>query len=310
VNSNLPKVAIVGSGNVGSNAALLTALSVAADIALVDIVEGLAEGRALDISQALAILGNETRVSGDSDYGSIDGADIVVVTAGLPRSPGMTRTDLLHKNAAIVRSAAKEIVRYAAGATVIIVTNPLDVMTDLAWRETGLDPRKVMGMGGLLDSGRFNYFLSRAAGVARGSIDAVVVGSHGDEMVPVSRLATAAGVPLERLIGAPALSEAAEKAKHGGAEIVGLLKKGSAAYAPGAALSLMIKSLVADEKRVFSVCCRPSGEYGYDDIYLNLPAVLGRGGVENILELDLSPAEQQALARSADAVRSMRAELT
>jgi malate dehydrogenase len=310
VNSNLPKIAIIGSGNVGSNAALLTALSVTADIALVDIVDGLAEGRALDISQALAILGNETRVSGGSDYGAIGGSDIVVVTAGLPRQPGMTRTDLLHKNAAIIRSAAAEIVEHAPGATLVIVTNPLDVMTHLAWLETGLKPEKVLGMGGLLDSGRFNHFLSKAAGVARGSIEAIVIGSHGDEMVPVSRLATAGGVPLERIIGSAALAEAAEKAKHGGAEIVGLLKKGSAAYAPGAALSLMIKSLLGDEKRVFSVCCRPSGEYGYEDIYLNLPAVLGRGGVESIIELELSPAEKEALARSAEAVRSMTAELT
>ena len=303
------KVAIIGSGNVGSNAALFTAMSGAADIVLLDIVEGLAEGRALDLSQALAIIGNDTKVTGGDDFALLAGADIVVVTAGLPRRPGMTRIDLLHKNAGIIRSATGHIKAHAAGAIVIVVTNPLDIMAHLAWRELGGPAERVIGMGGLLDSGRFTYFLSEAAQVARASTDAVVIGSHGDEMVPVTSRAAAGGVAFADLLSDTELAQAAESARMGGAQIVGLLKKGSAAYGPGAAISLMLKSIIHDEKRVFSVCAYTRGEYGQQDIYLNLPTVLGAGGVERIVEMDLSDTETDALALSAQAVRKMLKEL-
>ncbi len=304
-----PKVAIIGSGNVGSNAALFTALSGVADLVLLDIVAGLAAGRALDMSQSLAIIGNDTRITGGDDFALLAGADIVVVTAGLPRRPGMTRVDLLHKNAGIIRSTMAHIKEHAPDSIVIIVTNPLDAMTHLARQELGGPVEKIMGMGGLLDSGRFTYFLSEAAGASRASTQAMVIGSHGDEMVPVTSQAAAGGASFTRLIGEAALNEAAESARNGGAQIVGLLKTGSAAYGPGAAISLMVQSILRDEKRVFSVCAYARGEYGQSDIYLNLPVALGAKGVEKIIEMDLSQSETEALAVSAKAVRAMLKEL-
>lgn len=302
-------VAIIGSGNVGANAALLSALSGTADIALVDIAEGLAAGKALDISQALAILGLDDKVVGGEDYALIDGADIVVMTAGLARKPGMSRTDLLHKNAAIVTSAAAQIKARAPEAIVIVVTNPLDAMAYLVWRETGFPSERVMGMGGLLDTGRFINFLAEAADVDRSTIEAIVVGAHGDEMVPVSSLATTAGAPFTEALGDEELAAAAEKTRHGGAELVGLLKTGSAAYGPGAAVSMMVNAILADDKRVLSVCCLAQGQFGQSDIYLNLPAVLGAGGVERIIELDLQKSERLELAASAASVRALLNEL-
>ena len=303
------KISIIGSGNVGANAALLTAVSGVADIVLVDVVDGLAKGKALDISHALSIMGIDAKVDGHAHFTYIVDSKIVVVTAGLARQPGMSRTDLLYKNAAIVKSVMAQVKNYAPNAIVIMVTNPLDAMTHLAWRETGFPPERVMGMGGLLDSGRFIYFLAEAAGVDRSTVEALVIGSHGDEMVPLAGLATASGRTLEMILGQEALAEVAEKTRRGGAEIVGLLKTGSAAYGPGAAISLMVKSIINDEKRVFPVCCLARGEYGQDGIYLNLPAVLGARGVERIVKLELPEAEQDALAASAAAVRKMLQEL-
>lgn len=310
MNEGQPKVSIIGSGNVGANAALLTAITGAADIVLIDVAEGLAAGKALDISQALAILGVETKVEGYGDYAYTAGSEVVVITAGLARQPGMSRSDLLHKNAGIVKSVIGQIKKYAPEAIIVVVTNPVDVMTYLAWQETGFPPERVMGMGGLLDSGRFVYFLAEAApGVARSMVEALVIGAHSDEMVPLARLATAGGKTFELLLGQEALANAAEKTRHGGAEIVGLLKTGSAAFGPGAAISLMVKAILLDEKRIFPVCCLAQGEYGQNDIYLNLPAIIGASGVEGIVELELNEAERDALAASASSVRAMLKEL-
>jgi len=299
------KVAVIGSGNVGANTAFLVALLGIADTVLVDIAEGLAKGKALDIAQALAIFGLDEKIAGDSDYGLVKGADIVVITAGLPRSPGMSRTDLLSKNAAIIRSVTAEIKQLAANAIVIVVTNPVDVMTDLTWRELGFAPEKVIGMGGLLESGRFIHFLSETVGVPHSSVRATVIGSHGDEMVALASLATVGDQNIKEIVGAESLLEAVERTKHGGAEIVGLMKTGSAGYAPAAAISMMINSILLNEKRVFSVSCRAQGEYGQNDIYLNLPAVLGAAGVEQIIELKLADKEKKELAASTSAVREM-----
>lgn len=303
------KVSIIGSGNVGANAALLTALSGVADIVLVDVAEGLAAGKALDISHALAILGNDTKVEGYSTYECTADSEVVVITAGLARQPGMSRSDLLHKNAAIMKSVIAQVKEHSPEAIIIVVTNPLDVMTYLTWRESGFPAQRVMGMGGLLDSGRFVHFLAEAAEVDRSTIEALVIGSHGDEMLPLSRLAAAGGKVFEQILGQEALSAAAEKTKTGGAQIVGLLKTGSAAYGPGAAISLMVKSIIADEKRIFSVCCKTDGKYGQNDIYLNLPAIIGANGVEGIVELNLNEAERDALGASASSVRTMLEEL-
>jgi malate dehydrogenase len=309
MNKKQAKVSIIGSGNVGANAALFTAISGVADIVLVDVAEGLAAGKALDISQALAILGIDTKIEGHNHYDVTADSQVVVITAGLARQPGMSRSDLLHKNAAIMKSVVRQVKKYSPEAIIIVVTNPLDVMTFLAFKETGFPSSRVMGMGGLLDSGRFVHFLAEAANVNRSAIEALVIGSHGDEMVPLSRLATAGGKVFEQLLGQEALSAVAEKTRGGGAQIVGLLKTGSAAYGPGAAISMMIKSIVNDEKRVFSVCSLATGEYGQNDIYLNLPTVIGASGVEGIIEMNINEAERDALAASASSVRAMLAEL-
>ncbi|HEB12393.1 MAG TPA: malate dehydrogenase, partial [Actinobacteria bacterium] len=223
------KVAIIGSGNVGANTALLTALLGVADIALVDIADGLAEGRALDIAQALAILQLDDQVTGGSDYGLIEGSDVVVITAGLPRAPGMSRVDLLHKNAAVIKTISAEIKKRAPDAIVVVVTNPVDIMTYLVWRETGFEPQKVFGMGGLLDSGRFSHFLSVASGGLPSLTRALVIGSHDDNMVPLASLATLDNQSFEGLIEKDSLSASVDQTKHGGAQIVKLLKTGSAA---------------------------------------------------------------------------------
>lgn len=299
------KVAIVGSGNVGSNAALFTALGGGVDVVLVDVVEGLAAGRALDLAQALAILKVDSKISGGGDFAMMAGADIVVVTAGLPRSPGMSRSDLLQKNGAIIESVCREIKNHAAGAIVIIVTNPLDVMTYLARRHLGAAPERVIGMGGVLDSGRFTYFLSQATGKPVSTLETMVIGAHSDEMVPLGSRATFGGQKLSGPAGEEVLATSAEQARRGGAQIVGLLQKGSAAYGPGAAVSRMVRSILFDEKQAFSTCCYARGEYGLTDIYINLPAVLGAGGVEEIIEFDLTDQERQALAESAEVVREL-----
>ncbi len=303
------KVAIIGSGNVGANTALLTALLGVADVALVDIADGLAEGRALDISQSLAILKLDDRVTGGSDYGLIEGADVVVITAGSPRMPGMSRVDLLHKNATVVKSICAEIKKRTPDAIVVVVTNPVDIMTFLACRETGFSSEKVFGMGGLLDSGRFSHFLSVASGGLPSATEAMVIGSHDDNMVPVTSLAALDKNGFEGLIGKEKLSETVDQTKHGGAQIVKLLKTGSAAYGPAAALSTMLNAIIVGDKRIFSVCCLARGQYGLKDIYINLPAQLGAGGVEKIIELEISDEEQKALELGATSIRDMLKEL-
>ncbi|HEB12573.1 MAG TPA: malate dehydrogenase [Actinobacteria bacterium] len=303
------KVAIIGSGNVGANTALLTALLGVADIALVDIADGLAEGRALDISQALAILQLDDRVTGGSDFKLIEGADVVVITAGSPRAPGMSRVDLLHKNATAVKAICAEIKKRTPDAIVVVVTNPVDIMTYLAWRETGFKPQKVFGMGGLLDSGRFTHFLSVASGALPSSTKAIVIGSHDDNMVPVASLANMDKRRFRDLIGKESLSATVDQTKHGGAQIVKLLKTGSAAYGPAAALSTMLNAIIVGDGQNFSVCCQPHGEYGLRDIYINLPAKLGAGGVEQIIELKISGKEKKALELGASSIRDMLKEL-
>ncbi|MCK4267748.1 MAG: malate dehydrogenase [Actinomycetia bacterium] len=303
------KVAIIGSGNVGSNTAFLVALLGVANIALIDVAEGLAEGRALDICQALSILQLDEDVVGGQDFALLKGAEIVIITAGFPRKPGMSRKDLLDKNAAIIKSVCAEIKEKAPDAIVIVVTNPVDAMAHLAWKELGFAHEKVIGMGGMLDSGRFIHFITEATGVARSAVQAVVIGSHSDQMVPLTSFVRVGDEDSDFPVKESVLSGAAEKTKHGGAEIVKLLKTGSAAYGPAAALSTMINSIIDDEKQVFSVCTLAQGEYGLSDIYVNLPVQLGADGAGQIVEIELSEEEEKALELSADSIREMLSEL-
>lgn len=305
----MKKTSIIGSGNVGATAALLIAAQGLADVTLLDIVEGTPQGKALDMSQAMALFDSNAKIRGTNDYGDLADSDVVVVTAGLPRRPGMPRSDLLSKNAAIVGSVVERVVKHAPQAILLMVTNPLDAMTYLAYKKSGWPKHRVMGMGGLLDTSRMRYYLAEAGGTAITGVEAMVVGAHGDDMVPVSSLAELDERRAGELLGKDVLSGIAEKTRHGGAEIVGLLKTGSAFYAPGASVATMVKAILKDEKETISTCCLAEGEYGQNGLFLNLPAIIGAGGVEKIVELDLSPDESAALKRSAESVRASIEEL-
>ncbi len=303
------KITIIGSGNVGATAAFLIAGSGLADVVLLDIIEGVPQGKALDMSQAVPLMEAETSILGTNNYADITDSDVVVVTAGLPRRPGMSRLDLLGGNGAIITQVVEKVSEFAPNAVLIIVTNPLDVMSFLAYRKGGRPKQQVIGMGGLLDSARWRYFLSIAANVPTTKVGGLVIGAHGNTMVPLASLATISGRPATEFISPSDMKSVVEKTKHGGAEIVGLLKTGSAFYAPGTAIFTMIKAIINDEKRIISTCCLPDGEYGQSGLFLNLPAVIGAGGLEKIIELDISAAEKEALNLSAAGIREANKEL-
>lgn len=286
----------------GATAAFLIARG-GISVRLMDIVEGLAEGKALDMCQALALEGSAATVSGSTGFVAISGADVVVVTAGLARRPGMSRSDLLQKNAAIVSAIAGEIRVKAPDAKVIVVTNPLDVTTYVMLRETGFPGERVIGMGGVLDSGRMRYFLAQAAGVSAPQVECMVIGAHGDQMLPLTRVATVQGKLAGELLGPDALESVAARTRGGGAEIVSLLKTGSAYFAPGAAINLMVRAIILDEQLLAPCCVSFNGQYGLSDICLGAPARLGASGVSEIVELPLSSAESALLLESAAAVR-------
>jgi len=302
------KITIIGSGNVGSTAAFLIAGFGLADVVLLDIIEGVPQGKALDMSQAVPLMEAETSILGTNDYADIADSDVVVVTAGLPRRPGMSRLDLLEKNGAIITQVVEKVNEFAPNAIMLIVTNPLDVMVYLAYRKSGRPKERVIGMGGLLDSARWRYFLSVAANVPVTKVGGIVIGAHGNTMVPLASQATISGRPATELIKATDMESIVEKTKHGGAEIVGLLKTGSAFYAPGTAIFTMVKAIINDEKRLISTCCLPGGEYGQSGLFLNLPAVIGAGGLEKIVELDISASEKKALELSAAGIKKANAE--
>jgi len=292
----MPKVTIVGAGNVGGAAAERLARSPRIDdLVLVDAIPGLAEGIALDVSQCAALDGFDTRIVGSTDYGPTEYSDVVVVTAGRARQPGQSRMDLLSMNAAIV----SEVVAHAASkspyAVLIVVTNPLDEMTYLSWRVSGFPTERVMGMAGVLDTARYRLFLSMELGVPAAEIEASTLGSHGDTMVPIVSASSVGGTPLGDLLPTSALERIARRTRDGGAEIVALLKKGSAFHAPGASIAAMVESIVEDRRRTLPTCAWVEGAYGIDGVFLGVPAVLGRRGVEEVVELPLSVSELAAL---------------
>ncbi len=297
-----PKVTVVGAGQVGATAAELLLLHGVADVVLVDVVEGVPQGKALDLMHLRSVERFGPTVLGTNDYDDTAGSDVVVITAGLPRKPGMTRDDLLAANSDVVRSVVAQAVDASPEAVFVCVTNPLDVMTYLAWKESGLPHERVMGMGGVLDSARFAFAVARHTGAPIDEIDALAMGAHGDAMVPMPRFTTINDVPITELLTAHEVDELVERTIFGGAEVVALLKTGSAFYAPAGSIVAMVRAILEDSGALLPSCVRLTGEYGIDDVYLSVPARLGAGGVQSIPELALNDAELDALQRSANAV--------
>lgn len=297
------KLTIVGAGNVGATAAHWAASKELADIVLVDVVEGVPQGKALDLLEAAPIEGYDVDIVGTNSYEATAGSDVVVITAGIARKPGMSRDDLLRTNYEIVSSVVREIVKYSPETHIIVVSNPVDVMTYVALKESGFPKARVMGQAGVLDSTRFRTFLAQELGVSVEDVSAFVMGAHGDSMVPLVRYSYAGGIPVEKLIPKERLDAIVERTRHGGGEIVNLLKTGSAYYAPGAAAIQMAEAILKDKKRILPAIAYLEGEYGQEDICAGVPILLGAGGVEKIFEIELTEEERAAFQRSVDAVR-------
>ena len=300
------KVTVVGAGNVGATCAdVLATREIANEIVLLDIKEGFAEGKALDIWQTAPINLYDSRTIGcTNDYARTADSDVVVITSGLPRKPGMSRDDLIATNAGIVKTVTENVVKHSPNAIIIVVSNPLDVMTYCAFLNANMPSSRVFGMAGVLDTARYRAFLAEELNVSPKDIQAVLMGGHGDTMVPLPRYTTVAGIPVSELIDEARLNDIIERTKFGGGEIVKLLGT-SAWYAPGAAAAQMVEAVVRDQKRIFPVCAWLQGEYGFSDIYLGVPVVLGKNGIEKIIELHLNDAERALLADSAEAVKGV-----
>jgi malate dehydrogenase len=299
------KVSIIGAGNVGATTAQLVVQSGIADVVLFDIVEGLPQGKALDLAEACPLWNSPSRIKGTNTFYDTTDSDIVVITAGLARKPGMSRSDLLHANASIVKEACKEIANTSQNAILIVVTNPMDVMAQLAWKTTEFSCKRVIGMGGILDSSRLTAFLSWDLDISPEDVKAIVLGGHGDEMVPLSRFTTVKGIPITELLPKRKIDALIQRTRNGGAEIVALLKSGSAYYAPSASTFHMIKSILHDEKRLLPCAAFLNGEYRVKDIYMGVPAILGKEGVERIVELKLTREERAQFRRSCLSVRKL-----
>lgn len=297
------KIGVVGAGQVGATLVQRLAERQLGDVVMIDIVEGVPQGKALDLAESAPLEGYDARLVGSNTYEPLSGADLVVVTAGLPRKPGMTRDDLLKKNAEIVGGVTDQIVRHAPDAFIVVVSNPLDVMTHLAWARSRFDKRRVMGMAGVLDSARFRAFIAMELAVSVKDVSAMVLGGHGDDMVPLPRYSTVSGIPITELLPKEAIDRLIARTRNGGAEIVQLLKTGSAYYAPSASVVQMVESVLLDQRRILPCCVRLEGEYGLSDVFAGVPVVLGEKGVERIVEVRLSAEEKKALQASAEHVR-------
>ena len=301
------KVTVVGAGNVGATCAnVLATREVANEVVLLDIKEGFAEGKALDIWETAPINLYDTRTVGSTnDYSKTAGSDVVVITSGLPRKPGMSRDDLIATNAGIVKTVTENVMKHSPDAILVIVSNPLDVMTYCAYLTAKVDSKRVFGMAGILDTARYRAFLAEELNVSPKDIQAVLMGGHGDTMVPLPRYTTVGGIPVTELIDEDKLNAIVERTKKGGGEIVNLLGT-SAWYAPGAAAAQMVEAIVRDQRRVFPCCAWLTGEYGVNDLYLGVPVILGKNGIERIIELDLNEDEKALLATSEKAVRDVK----
>ncbi|MEJ2696941.1 MAG: malate dehydrogenase [Candidatus Sulfobium sp.] len=299
------KVSIIGAGNVGATTAMLLAHMNVADIMLVDIVEGVPQGRALDIAESCPLYSSSVSVTGSNGYEDTAESDVLVVTAGFPRKPGMSRDDLLKANAEIVGKVAEETVKQSAHAVIIVVTNPMDAMAQLVLRVSGFPESRVVGMGGVLDSARFRRFVAWEMGVSPGDVEALVMGGHGSGMVPLPRFTTVKGVPITSLLSPERVAALIERTRKGGDEIVSHLKTGSAFYAPAASVCQMIKSIICDEKRVLPCSAYLRGQYGFEGVYAGVPVVLASSGVERIIELELEEAEKKDFGKSVSSVSAL-----
>ena len=299
------KISIIGAGNVGATTALLLSQKDVCDLVLLDIDEGIAEGKALDMMQAGSILDNSTKIIGTNDYRFIEDSRVVIITAGIQRKIGMSRDDLLEVNTDIMKEVCTNVKKFAPNAILIIVSNPLDAMVHVAKKVTGFFDKKVIGMAGVLDSARFKTFISMITKVSSQNINATVLGGHGDDMVPLSRLANVNGVPITQIMDDEIIGNIEEKTRNGGAEIVSFLKTGSAFYAPSASVVEMVLSIILDQKKILPVCTKLNGEYGYEDIFLGVPAVLGKTGVEKIVEVKLKEDEKISLDDTAMRVKKI-----
>jgi malate dehydrogenase len=301
------KVTVVGAGAVGATCAdNIARKELCSELVLLDIKEGVAEGKAIDMMQSATVIGFDTKIIGSTnDYSKTANSDVAVITSGLPRKPGMTREELIGINAGIVKGVTENILKYSPDAIIIIISNPMDTMTYLALQATGLPKNRIFGLGGILDSSRFKYYLSTAIGCSPNDLQGFVVGGHGDTtMIPLTRLATYQGVPVSKYLDAETLKKVAADTMVGGATLTGLLGT-SAWYAPGATGAALVESILRDEKKLFTCCVSLDGEYGQKDICIGVPVILGRNGVEKIIQYDLNEEEQAAFNKSADAVRSM-----
>lgn len=299
------KIALIGAGNIGGTLAYLSVVKELGDVVLFDVVEGLPQGKALDLLQSAPVLDSSLRITGTNDYKDIKGADVCIVTAGIARKPGMSRDDLLNTNSKIMKSVAQGIKEFARDSLVIVISNPLDAMVTLCQRETGIPANKVLGMAGVLDSARYRAFLAEEIGVSAASINAMVLGGHGDDMVPIRSHTTVNGIPVTQFIKAERLLEIENRVRKAGGEVVSLLKTGSAFYSPATSAILMAESYLNDQKKVLPCAAKLGGEYGYEGIYIGVPSVIGAGGVEKIIELELSDSEKQALNVSATKVQEL-----
>jgi malate dehydrogenase len=299
----MAKISVIGAGNVGATTVQRLAELELGEIVMTDVVEGMPQGKALDLMQAGAIKGYDTSILGSNDYADIDDSDLVIITAGIARKPGMTREDLIKTNAKIIVDISKNIAKYAPESIVLSVTNPLDIITSVAMKSTGFETRKVFGMSGVLDAGRFATFIAEELKCSRKDVQAMVIGGHGDLMVPLPQYTTVSGIPLPDLLPENTISRLVDRTVNGGAEIVELLKQGSAFYAPSSAIVSMAEAVIKDTKRVLPACAYLEGQYGQEGIYFGVPVKLGASGVEEIIELKLEQNQQEILKKSAENIR-------
>ena len=303
------KITIVGAGNVGATCAHWAAAKELGDIVLIDVAEGIPQGKALDLMEAAPVEGYDSVIIGTNDFADTADSDVVVITAGMARKPGMSRDDLLNINAGIVRSVTEQVAKYSPNAYLLVVTNPVDVSAYIAYKASGFPANRVFGLSGVLDSARFRTFIARELNVSFEDVTSFVLGGHGDDMVPMVRYTYVGGIPVEKLIPADRLEAMVERARKGGAEIVNYLKTGSAFYAPSASVMQMAECILKDKKRILPVSAYLQGEYGESDVFSGVPAIIGGNGVEKIIELDLDEEEMSALRKSIQSVRNNMAKL-
>ena len=303
--SGRKRIALIGAGNIGGSLAYLAAIKNLADVVLFDVVEGLPQGKVLDLLHALPLLGSDAAVKGTNSYEDISGADVCIVTAGIARKPGMSRDDLLRTNAGIIKSVAQGIKQYAPSSFVIVVSNPLDAMVQYFRAVSGFAPERVVGMAGVLDTARYRAFLAEAIGVSAGSIKALVLGGHGDLMVPVRSCTSVSGVPISKFLEAAEIEKIEERVRNAGGEVVSLLKTGSAFYSPATAALEMAESFLLDRKKLLPCAAFLQGEYGFRDIYVGVPVIIGAGGVERVVEVELNSEERAAFETSVKHVQEL-----